>query len=264
MFSSYVEFLADLLRFWEDAMTESLVFVGAKVITLTFFLTLSGLVVSYAIDRRKDRNAALQQAGKSFTDKVLRPLLTSVIVSIIGGFLVGPFLVYRKAEDKAMILENGNQPQVAQIGRLQRALLDRMKIVHVHDPAYQRLAALVVSFEHIKQRGIRPCSVFIVDPMGPSSVYDALALASGMAVCEQGFNATELTNDSEGIAAGLQGYLDDHVVIHAAKGNKDAQQLEDDWGPLFLVRQDRTLLKSQPDRFLWVQVGKNVKWNEGR
>ncbi len=124
---------------------------------------------------------------------------------------------------------------------------DRVNNIRIDDPAYQNLAALVATFERLKQTGKRRCAVFITNPRGAeTSVFDTMVLAAGMAVCEQGFNSG-LGSDPESVAIGLKGYIDDKVVIHAPRGDKDAMLLEDGFGPLFFVTQSREMLKNLPD-----------------
>jgi hypothetical protein len=138
-------------------------------------------------------------------------------------------------------------------------LRDRVNNIHIDDPAYQNLAALVAAFERLKQSGKGGCPVFMTNPKGSnSSVFETVVLAAGMAVCETGFNSG-LGSDPESIEIGLRGYDDERVVIHAARDDKYANQIEDDFRQLFLVTQSRELLKDLPPRAIWIQVGRNVQ-----
>ena len=223
--------------------------------------SVTGLVVPVlalliCLIRTERHPSAIKMAvGKTLRDALMP---TAVVALVLWGILFGSLAA------RAVYLEHVELRNRADIAT--REWEDRINTVHPDEPAYQNLMGAFRAFSEMRK--IPPhqeqCLILITNGAnGRSNIFvaDMLTLGASMAGCiSGGFNGTGDFDTPAARIALTKEYSPDHVVIHAARGDKAAYVLADKLEQLTFVQKSETLLPWTPKGVIWVQVGADAQW----
>src|SRR5215475_6023065 len=184
------------------------------------------LALVICVVRTERHPSAIKMAvGKTLRD-ALKP--TAVVALVLWGILFGSLAA------RAVYLEHVELRNRADIAT--REWEDRINTVHADEPAFQNLMGAFRAFSEMRK--IPPhqeqCLILITNGAnGRSNIFvaDMLTLGASMAGCiSGGFNGTGDFDTPAARTAMTREYSLDHLVIHAARGDKAAYVLADKLG----------------------------------